>query len=495
MDTEGHRIGSRNHPTGAGGWEQQYGGAISASGLDPPVRHYAVRSHSVSRDGVVRVLIPCLDNYMHTRFFLQLPIVVLLMAVTACHGLLEVSDPTRIDDSDIANAGGANGRRLDASNFFSDDFASVIDEVAWFTDEWTDVFPASTDVSSSREILLDQRDGDALQALGGNDVHLGLLDRIYVQTSMAIPSVRSFTPDSLRGDFLAQLYAIRAYAVLQMAEDLCPGFPINDVADNLPVYGGPVTTDSALALASGLLDSALKYVVDSARFATLARVAKARVLLDQGHFSDAGAMVAPILTSAVYATDHQAAVMPYRPDPSTIQVAMGNQEGINGLPFVAANDPRIPLFFLSVSQRDPADSLYITFKGYASGDRTIFASGIEARLIQAEVALHDGSLWKPILDSLRATVGLDSLDDPGTSDGRVDLIYRERAFWLYMTGHRLGDLRRLVTIYGRPPESVFPTGPYHGGDGSRYGTSTAIPFILADQRRYNPHINAGCQSS
>jgi hypothetical protein len=55
---------------------------------------------------------------------------------------------------------------------------------------------------------------------------------------------------------------------------------------------------------------------------------------------------------------------------------------------------------------------------------------------------------------------LAALPDPGTDSGRVSLMFRERAFWLFGTGTRLGDLRRLIRQYGRDQSTVFPTGPY-----------------------------------
>lgn len=415
-----------------------------------------------------------------------------VLAVVGCHGLLNVTDPTHIDDASIANVSGANGRRLDASDYFSSNFSGVVSDVAWISDEWIADFPATINASTDHDVLLDQRRGDALEALGGSDFHLGALDRAYVETSLAISAVRAYTPDSLRSDFLGQLYGIRGFVVLQMAEDLCPGFPLNDVVDNLPIYGGPLSTDSAMTVANALLDSAVKYAKDSTRFVTLARVAKGRALLDAGKFDDAAAMVAPVATESQYTSEYTTAVIPYRADFNQIGAALGNYEGTNGLPFVSANDPRIPLYYLRQGRTDPTDSLFLTLKGYQGGDRIVFASGIEARLIEAEVALHNNQSWKPILDSLRATIGLSALVDPGTSDGRLDLLYRERAFWLYMTGHRLADFHRLIKVYGRNAEAIFPTGSYKGGDGSRYGTSISIPFIAADQERYNPHITSGC---
>jgi hypothetical protein len=104
----------------------------------------------------------------------------------------------------------------------------------------------------------------------------------------------------------------------------------------------------------------------------------------------------------------------------------------------------------------------------------VLASGTEARLIQAEAQLEAGnSAWLGTLNALRAAAGLGQLTDPGTPATRVDLLFRERAFWLWLTGHRLGDLRRLVRQYGRVATSVFPTGAY--SQGGTYGNDVSLP--------------------
>jgi len=78
------------------------------------------------------------------------------------------------------------------------------------------------------------------------------------------------------------------------------------------------------------------------------------------------------------------------------------------------------------------------------------------------------------LNTLRTRVpGLAPLSDPGTAAQRVDLQFRERAFWLFLSGHRQGDLRRLIRQYGRGAESVFPTGPWVAG--LQYGTDVTFP--------------------
>jgi hypothetical protein len=71
----------------------------------------------------------------------------------------------------------------------------------------------------------------------------------------------------------------------------------------------------------------------------------------------------------------------------------------------------------------------------------------------------------------------------------VDLLFRERAFWLYLTGHRFGDLRRLVRQYERLPDAVFPAGAYEGGTGV-FGTDLNAP-VPSDEQLYNPNYR-GC---
>ena len=80
-----------------------------------------------------------------------------------------------------------------------------------------------------------------------------------------------------------------------------------------------------------------------------------------------------------------------------------------------------------------------------------------------------------------------NLTDPGTPAAELNLIFRERAFWMFSTGHRTGDLRRLVKFYGRSTESVFPTGAWHKG--GNYGPDVNFPVPQAEEN--NPNVTAG----
>jgi TonB-dependent starch-binding outer membrane protein SusC len=84
--------------------------------------------------------------------------------------------------------------------------------------------------------------------------------------------------------------------------------------------------------------------------------------------------------------------------------------------------------------------------------------------------------------------GHESVDEDSTTGasaaGQVDVMFRERAFWLYGTGTRLGDMRRLIRQYQRDANAVIPT----------YGTdvSVMIPTQGSGQTP-NPYYK-GCLS-
>ena len=127
----------------------------------------------------------------------------------------------------------------------------------------------------------------------------------------------------------------------------------------------------------------------------------------------------------------------------------------------------------------------------------------DAPLIQAEAQLKAGRPDQMIetLNALRAaaqrlgtvttpTTGataLRPLADPGTEEGRVNLLFREKAFWTFRRGQRLGDLRRLVRQYGRTPENTFPQGVHYRG--GTYGPDVNLP--VPQDEIYNPKFK-GC---
>jgi len=446
------------------------------------------------------------------RFVWSVLIGLCVSGTTACHGLLDATDPTAITDADIANAAGANARRNNVVYSFSDRVLDAAVDVALFTDERAYHVPATflTQPLQNLQLQTDQRNSLGIeQVYASSDPHLGHLDEIITRSSVAIPPIRSYVPDSLRGDFLAQMYAMRGYAIVQMAEDICSGFPINDVdANNLPVYSAPYTTDSALAYGITQLDSAIANAHDSVQFLNFANVLKGRALLDLGQYAQAAAAVANVPTDFAFSTDPSFNNAFYVPSYQCCTYIVGEREGQNGLPFGSAQDPRVPTMFVQSHVGSLIDSIYDQRKYPAASTTMIVASGAEARLIEAEAALQGGDVngWANDLNALRQNapstylqlanpipaLTTDSTTLAPSASFQVDVMYRERAFWLYLTGRRLGDLRRLIRNYGRDPEAIFPTGTY--ALGGVYGTATSMPFSRAAEGLLNPKVTAGCIS-
>jgi hypothetical protein len=123
------------------------------------------------------------------------------------------------------------------------------------------------------------------------------------------------------------------------------------------------------------------------------------------------------------------------------------------------------------------------------------ADYVEAQLIIAESELQTSafSAMTQRLNDLRAAIALDPLSPPGSLDEAVDQLFSERAFWLFATGHRLGDMRRLIRQYGRASETVFPTGDWFKG-GLTYGTGVNLPLPRREQNNPNvdPTAPGGC---
>ncbi len=274
-----------------------------------------------------------------------------------------------------------------------------------------------------------------------------------------------------------------------LGEVNCNGTPLSEVEDLKAQFGGPITSDSMTARAVAELDQALEYASGDARILNLAKVARGRALTNRGLFGDAAGAVAGVPTDYVYNAELNPSGYG-RQNPifnanSNLYATVSNGEGTNGLDFVSANDPRVPTELVGTGT-DGVTEVYQFMKYTDEYAPIVIASGIEARLIEAEAALQaGGGNWLTILNDLRATAidpPMEPLMDPGTQDARVDLLFSERAFWLFGTGHRMGDLRRLLRQYGRSQNDTYPVGHYKGPQ--NYGTD--VVFILTLSEQSNP---------
>ena len=305
---------------------------------------------------------------------------------------------------------------------------------------------------------------------------------------------------------VGHLYAIEAYSELFLADLFCSGIPLSTVDYNGDyTYAQGSTTTEVYQHAAIFFDSTISLSTDSARILNLARLGKARALLALGRYQEAGEAVAAVPDGFLYTERYAAATVASGAANFAVVTPQNNgypwigsvsdREGTNGLDYRSSGDPRT-----SATPLGPnvfGTTLYHPDKYATDGSSPIvLADWVEARLIEAEAALHAGDVptWLAKLNHLREaaiTPALPDTTDPGTPDGRVNLLFRERAFWLFLTGHRQGDLRRLIRQYGRDQSQVYPSGLYPGGT-AEYGSDITAP-IPALERQYNPRF-AGCVS-
>lgn len=306
----------------------------------------------------------------------------------------------------------------------------------------------------------------------------------YTRIVRAIRALEAFPPAAGANDQLALLHAMQGMVLTVAAESYCNGIPLWDGQSEITLKTKTYSTAELYTAALAEFDKAIS-LTTTANTISFATIGKARTILDQAtpatlaaNAATAAALVANIPTSyrfnVVFGTSTSGlANTIYNWANATKNFGAVDKEGINGLDYISSGDPRIKVDPTRVSAgqdgtRTPQLNQYPTIDAPVT-----VASGIEARLIQAESQLaNNDPTWITTLNAARATIGLGPLTPAATKAGQQDQLFRERGFWMYLTAHRLGDMRRLVRQYGRGAETVYPTGPYFKG--GAYGTDVVL---------------------
>jgi starch-binding outer membrane protein, SusD/RagB family len=334
---------------------------------------------------------------------------------------------------------------------------------------------------------------------------------------IAASRFREFEPNSARH---AEVANLAGYWYIYFAEAFCSGVPFSSLNEETGEFefGEPLTTVQMLNRALEWFDEASAAAAEAGSTiqANFSRVGRARALLNLGRSAEAAAEAAFVPTGFQYVVFHSENTTRQNNgvwsfNHSQGRWSLGENEGNNGLPFrsqFTAGDPR------TAWTRTPSGVFSVGFDGVTPRVRTlkfperespaVVADGVEARLIEAEAALQAGNVggWLAIHNALRADAAaimerrvpdftnlvpeaqtLAPLSDPGLAE-RVRLHFAERAFWLHLTGHRLGDLRRLMRQYGFGAEQVFPTGAYFKGGSYGPDTHFQVPVDELNNPRF-----------
>jgi hypothetical protein len=439
-------------------------------------------------------------------------VVAATLVLAACQSandrLLGVTDPDIINPGDVTNSESATALAYGAINTFRS--VTGADESTWLfggllVDEWS---------TSSTFIQNDETDQRRTQEF--NSSVTGMLRTLYrtrTRATAAIVALQELNPSARA--LIAESYLARGFAELQLASDFCNGIPIGNTTALPPENGVPLSNAQVFQLAAASLDSAIMFAngtdAQSVLINRASRVARARAALGLADFANAATLVAGIPTSFAY--QHTFSLTTgtntlWGQGLSARRYSVGdsiegNQRNIrvtNAIPFASANDPRLPVVIRTTGAINGQDGqTYARTTGMWQQLTAVdVANGVDARLIEAEVALRNGNTtqWLAILNALRAAppklgeiqpAALPALVDPGTADARVSLLFREKAFWTFSRGQRLGDLRRLVRQYGRTEANTFPQGVHYKG--GNYGPDVNLP-IVTDERN-NPNFK-GC---
>jgi len=480
----------------------------------------------------------------------------LALPAGACSGLLDVEDPDVTNDDLLGNEAAVPALRAAVIGDFISAYESLAVHGGMLADEYrfSETFPTRLQIDMRD---MEENNGNLLGIFSGAATAAATADFVSARYDVADADNSAIVER-------AEAKTLGGYALLAMAETYCSGVPISRIdraaGGQLTFrYGTPLTTTQLVDSAIARFDAALAIVGTGATTAinnqrNLARVGKGRALLYRGNgdAAAAAAAVAGVPTNFTFQLQHSnnsggENSFPWFFNISNERVTLSNLEGgvftdldgdtqiefnefdagtAEGLPFLQAGpgqpggqDPRVLWTRRSNGTNLGFDGDTPLYDGLKYPDRTAFtilASGVEARLIEAEAAFRagNGAGMITILNGLRAQVQplmqllsfnyttqqgvvgyapgtgatLEPLTLPATAAGQRSLLFQERAYWLYLTGHRLPDLRRLVRQYGLSEDNVFPSGR-HPWNNQLYGDDMNFPIPV--QELNNPADGAG----
>ncbi len=348
------------------------------------------------------------------------------------------------------------------------------------------------------------------------------LSRARASTEGAAAKFKALS-DTTTNSGYSEMLSLSGFTYIMFAEGYCSGVPITNLTPSGSlVFGTPLTTVQLLDTAIARFTAALNATAGSATMTNLARVGLARANLDLGNFAAAGTAAAPVPTSFSYLTQYD--LNTTRQNNGVFngirnfkRYGIADKEGGVGYPYISTADPRTPIF-RSPGTNKGFDGVTPQFDQLRYWDKKAdipLASGLEARMIQAEAFLQAADtvnfmaeLNRPRVDTVPQYIlagnpaapttttpapiaPMAALATPANPAASIALLFSERARWLWLTGHRLEDLRRMVRVggggYGMAPNTVWPNGPYFK-NGLTYGGDYNLPVPLIEQN--NPNFTA-----
>lgn len=422
--------------------------------------------------------------------------VALLVVLAGCESLLDVeSDPNEVPGDQLAQPSSFQARLVgtQADFFFAYDMAS-----AWgglFTDELID--GTGFDEVDERRVTASNA------TIGAVDEAPEGLDGLWTPMQKA-----AFTSDLLQDDILANSFPeqvpnpanspelaltsmISGYAKMTLGEMFCT-----------TAFGGDgpeLSSQETYALAEDEFTQAIDADNATTDVLRAALVGRARARLLQGNTSGAltDAQQVPVdwaFVADVYSTNSQQ-------EENDLWNMLSDSQRFSVDPDYRAldidatteDDPRVEAFQDPDDQfaSDGSTELFQLDKYIVATAPIVLASGHEAAYYVAEI--EGGQTAEDMINAVRDDIGTGGDDGDGRGQGDLAAqdydssgdtaeeillkVFDERARTLFLTGKRMGDLRRLLDQEGI---NLFPTGP-------NFGDQTCMPLPNAE-RDNNPDI-------
>jgi hypothetical protein len=406
-----------------------------------------------------------------------------VLGAAGCDSLLDVApNPDTVGGEQIDNPTSLPARLVgvEADFFFSFDQAIALGGL--FADELID--GTGLDEIDERRVTADNGlIGSADEAPEGIDGLWTPLQRTafvsnQLQEDLLAGKFSERVPDPANSPELARVSLFAGYSKLVLGELFC------STAFN--GTGPEFTSQETFALAEEEFTQAIQAAGAPAQVRFAALLGRARARLQQGDLEGARADASQIPTDFLLLADvfsnnsqkEENDIWNMLTDSQRFSVAP--EFRFLTIDDTEIDDPRVEVF---QDPNDPTTSngteLFQAAKYLSPTAPIRFATGDEAQLILAEVALRSGDVDAAVerINAVRARNGITvefQSDDPAVVARKL---LEERGRTLFLEGQRVGDLRRFIDVFGI---NGFPTG-------EGFGDQTCFPLPDAE-RNNNPDI-------
>lgn len=416
-------------------------------------------------------------------------LMILFAGAVACDGILTVDNPGSIDESDLADP-----------NLEQTIINGVIGEFQYthtYASQWTGVV--------ADELLLHHTYAPTvpmvLRTFDENNVYVNNIysfwQRSRASADDAVGRLTELHGDDANSSLnMLKALAYGGYSYIMLAETFCESpIDVSEAYSSAQLFEFALERFEDAFSVADAAEAAGEPAAEVNAYRNLAYLGAARASLNLNNMADAENFASQVEADFEMWIHHsENSARQYNPfyDPTTGE---NNRYLTPGEPFQNLDDPRVTHTDEQVPSLVEGTLMYIPYQPYSFSGWSAennqqefsrsadvrFASELEARYIIAEAQGASG-YTVDLINERRNFAGQDSF--VSTEDNEImEELFEQRARDFYLTGKRLGDIRRYLDLYGI---DYFPSGtdPFHD---AQYGTAVCLP-IPQSEINDNPNL-------